>query len=144
MNKSIYRKVDWKPHVHVFEFDNIRVRPNIWNLNEQKIKQSKSSVLISGLYSTTCALQSNKYLHFSLSHHVYNVYYFIFRYPPGYFVQNLQFDFFNYAGIHRRVRMYTTPKTYVDDITILTNFSGTSSKHYCTKLKILHYAITHS
>ena len=43
-----------------------------------------------------------------------------FRYPPGYFIQNLQFDFFNYAGIHRRVRLYTTPKNdHVDDISIV-------------------------
>ena len=40
------------------------------------------------------------------------------RYPPGYFVQNLQFDFFNYAGIHRPVKLYSTPMTYVDDITV--------------------------
>ncbi|BFZ04367.1 hypothetical protein BsWGS_07406 [Bradybaena similaris] len=44
------------------------------------------------------------------------------KYPPGYFVQNLyQMDFFNYAGIHRHVRLYTTPLVYIDDITILTN-----------------------
>ncbi|CAH1802117.1 unnamed protein product, partial [Owenia fusiformis] len=47
------------------------------------------------------------------------------RYPPGYFVQNLQMDFFNYAGIHRSVRLYTTPKSYLSDVTITTNFSGT-------------------
>jgi len=47
-------------------------------------------------------------------------------YPPGYFVQNLQFDFFNYAGIHRKVQLYTTPLTYIDDITIETGFSGTT------------------
>ncbi|XP_064612321.1 beta-glucuronidase-like isoform X2 [Liolophura sinensis] len=46
------------------------------------------------------------------------------RYPPGYFVQNLQFDFFNYAGIHRSVRVYATPNNYVDDITITTTVSG--------------------
>lgn len=40
------------------------------------------------------------------------------KYPPGYFVQNLQFDFFNYAGIHRPVKLYSTPMTYVDDITV--------------------------
>lgn len=28
------------------------------------------------------------------------------------------FDFFNYAGIHRPVKIYTTPKTYVKDITV--------------------------
>jgi beta-glucuronidase len=43
------------------------------------------------------------------------------KYPPGYFVQNLQMDFFNYAGIHRHVRLYTTPLVYIDDITILTD-----------------------
>ena len=46
-------------------------------------------------------------------------------YPPGYFVQNYQFDFFNYAGIHRHVQLYTTPLKYIDDITISTDFSGT-------------------
>lgn len=46
------------------------------------------------------------------------------RYPPGYFIQKLQMDFFNYAGIHRHVRLYTTSLTYIDDITILTNVEG--------------------
>lgn len=45
------------------------------------------------------------------------------KYPAGYFVQNTNFDFFNYAGIHRPVLLYTTPKAYVDDITVLTSFS---------------------
>ncbi|XP_030078237.1 beta-glucuronidase isoform X2 [Microcaecilia unicolor] len=40
------------------------------------------------------------------------------RYPKGYFIQNINFDFFNYAGIHRPVVLYTTPSTYVDDITV--------------------------
>ncbi|XP_017268026.1 beta-glucuronidase [Kryptolebias marmoratus] len=43
-------------------------------------------------------------------------------YPDGYFVQTINFDFFNYAGIHRPVLLYTTPKTYVDDITVVTDF----------------------
>ncbi|XP_013875102.1 beta-glucuronidase [Austrofundulus limnaeus] len=43
-------------------------------------------------------------------------------YPDGFFVQNTNFDFFNYAGIHRPVLLYTTPKTYVDDITVVTDF----------------------
>ncbi|KAK2828793.1 hypothetical protein Q5P01_019827 [Channa striata] len=43
-------------------------------------------------------------------------------YPDGYFVQNIYFDFFNYAGIHRPVLLYTTPKAYVDDITVVTDF----------------------
>ena len=44
-----------------------------------------------------------------------------FRYPKGYFVQNTNFDFFNYAGLHRPVLLYTTPTTYIDDITVSTN-----------------------
>ncbi|XP_034033422.1 beta-glucuronidase [Thalassophryne amazonica] len=44
-------------------------------------------------------------------------------YPEGYFVQDIQFDFFNYAGIHRAVLLYTTPQVYVDDITVVTDYS---------------------
>lgn len=35
------------------------------------------------------------------------------------------FDFFNYAGIHRPVKIYTTPKSYIQDITIVTDVEGT-------------------
>ena len=38
----------------------------------------------------------------------------------------VNFDFFNYAGIHRPVKIYTTPKTYVDDLTIVTKFEDTN------------------
>lgn len=41
-------------------------------------------------------------------------------YPKGYFVQDTSFDFFNYAGLHRSVVLYTTPTTYIDDITVTT------------------------
>ncbi len=40
--------------------------------------------------------------------------------------QNLpNFDFFNYAGINRPVRIYTTPKSYIADVTLVTDISGT-------------------
>ena len=35
------------------------------------------------------------------------------------------FDFFNYAGITRPVTLYTTPKEYIKDISIVTNINGT-------------------
>lgn len=38
----------------------------------------------------------------------------------------VNFDFFNYAGIHRPVKIYTTPKNYVKDITIVTDFKDTT------------------
>ncbi|KAK6179765.1 hypothetical protein SNE40_012050 [Patella caerulea] len=52
------------------------------------------------------------------------------KYPEGYFVQNLQMDFFNYAGIHRHVRLYTTPTTYIDDITVTTTVDIGSNVAY--------------
>lgn len=36
----------------------------------------------------------------------------------------VNFDFFNYAGIHRPVKIYTTPKTYIKDITVVPQISG--------------------
>jgi len=64
-------------------------------------------------------------------------------YPPGYFVQNLQFDFFNYAGLHRKVQLYTTPLTYIDDITIVTGFSGTTGHLNYTVGVVSHSQLTH-
>jgi len=45
------------------------------------------------------------------------------RYPPGYFIQKYTFDFFNYAGIHRPVKLYTTPAVFLSDLTVTTSFS---------------------
>lgn len=36
-------------------------------------------------------------------------------------LQTYTFDFFNYAGIHRSVVLYTTPKVYIKDISITTD-----------------------
>lgn len=47
-------------------------------------------------------------------------------YPPGFYSQSTNFDFFNYAGIHRSVILYTTPLCYVEDITIATDIKGTT------------------
>lgn len=41
-------------------------------------------------------------------------------YPPGFYEQGTEFDFFNYAGIHRSVVLYSTPKVFIDDVTIVT------------------------
>ncbi|SQG63712.1 beta-glucuronidase [Corynebacterium renale] len=53
--------------------------------------------------------------------------------PPGYVttdsqgrrVQNYYHDFYNYAGIHRSVKLYTRPETYVEDVTVVTDIDGT-------------------
>jgi beta-glucuronidase len=38
---------------------------------------------------------------------------------------NPNFDFFNYAGLQRPVKIYTSPQTYVKDVTIVTDIDGT-------------------
>ena len=55
------------------------------------------------------------------------------QYPEGYVIQNVQFDFFNYAGLHRSVKLYTTPSAvYIQDITVTTNIetNGSASVDY--------------
>ena len=53
--------------------------------------------------------------------------------PPGYVEetpdgprQRYFHDFFNYAGLHRSVWLYTTPRSYVDDVTVVTD----SERHH--------------
>ncbi|XP_045773325.1 beta-glucuronidase isoform X3 [Maniola jurtina] len=38
--------------------------------------------------------------------------------------QTYTFDFFNYAGIHRSVFLYTTPQEYIDDVIVNTDIQG--------------------
>ncbi|WP_078549567.1 beta-glucuronidase [Litchfieldia alkalitelluris] len=45
----------------------------------------------------------------------------------GKLVRNLpNFDFFNYAGLHRPVKIYTTPKSYIHDISTIPTINGNS------------------
>ena len=46
------------------------------------------------------------------------------NYPPGYFTMETHFDFFNYAGIHRPVLLYTTPINHISDMTVSTSIDG--------------------
>ncbi|MBQ2642876.1 MAG: beta-glucuronidase [Eubacterium sp.] len=48
------------------------------------------------------------------------------KYPEGYHYQESYFDFYNYSGIHRPVKIYATPKNYIRDITIKTEVEGLS------------------
>ncbi|XP_047991676.1 beta-glucuronidase [Leguminivora glycinivorella] len=38
--------------------------------------------------------------------------------------QSYTFDFFNYAGIHRSVFLYSTPQAYIDDVIVNTDIQG--------------------
>ena len=43
-------------------------------------------------------------------------------YPAGYFTLEFNFDFFNYAGIHRPVILYTVPTfIHLTDVTVATD-----------------------
>ncbi|MFC6063303.1 beta-glucuronidase [Streptomyces ochraceiscleroticus] len=44
--------------------------------------------------------------------------------PDGRRAQRYFHDFFNYAGLHRPVWLYTTPRTHISDITVVTSFEG--------------------
>ncbi len=51
--------------------------------------------------------------------------------PPGYVAdtpggrrQRYFHDFFNYAGLHRSVWLYTTPRAHLDDLTVVSDVSG--------------------
>ena len=53
--------------------------------------------------------------------------------PPGYVEetpdgrrQRYFHDFFNYAGLHRTVWLYTTPASYVSDVTVVTDLNGST------------------
>ena len=44
-------------------------------------------------------------------------------------------DFFNYAGIHRPVKLYITPTTYLHDITLETDvIDGTGKLNFTTSI----------
>lgn len=49
------------------------------------------------------------------------------RYPEGFKFQETYFDFYNYSGIHRPVKIYKTPKKYIKDIVVETEVSGLQS-----------------
>ncbi|CAC5424499.1 uidA [Mytilus coruscus] len=51
------------------------------------------------------------------------------NYPPHFFIQSLNFGFFNYAGIDRQVRLYTTPLVYVSDVRVVTDFTNNGGSY---------------
>ena len=46
------------------------------------------------------------------------------NYPEGYKRQIINHDFFNYAGIHRPVKIYMTSYEYIEDITVTTDIKN--------------------
>jgi beta-glucuronidase len=57
--------------------------------------------------------------------------------PPGYVEQTPDgprqryfHDFFNYAGLHRTVWLYTTPRSYIQDMTVTTDLDGSVGTIY--------------
>ncbi len=48
------------------------------------------------------------------------------KHPQDFHFQETYFDFYNYSGIHRPVKLYATPKKYIKDIVIKTEVEGIS------------------
>lgn len=46
------------------------------------------------------------------------------KHPEGYRVQEYFHDFFNYAGLHRPVKLYRTATAYISDITVIPDVQG--------------------
>ncbi len=57
-------------------------------------------------------------------------------YPEGYRVQETYFDFYNYSGLHRPVKLYATPKDYIQDVTVNTEiqFQGAAKEAVSAKV----------
>lgn len=49
-------------------------------------------------------------------------------------IQTYSFDFFNYAGIHRSVHLYTTPATFIKDIILDTSVDDEGNGHVSFKI----------
>lgn len=47
-----------------------------------------------------------------------------YRYKEPIKVQRYFHDFYNYAGIHRPVKLYTTPASYISDVSVVTDIEG--------------------
>lgn len=43
------------------------------------------------------------------------------KHPEGYRIQEYFHDFYNYAGLHRPVKLYRTPTVYIRDVTVTTD-----------------------
>ena len=56
--------------------------------------------------------------------------------PAGEKVNATNFDFFNYAGINRPVKLYTTPQDFIADLTVTADVDFESGS------AVLHYAVT--
>ena len=46
------------------------------------------------------------------------------NHPPGHRVQDIQFDFFHYAGLNRQVILTSTPQTHIEDVLIDATYEG--------------------
>ncbi|CAG2120217.1 unnamed protein product, partial [Medioppia subpectinata] len=58
-------------------------------------------------------------------------------FPKGFYETTTNFDFMNYAGIHRHVSLYALPVDHIDDIAVTTDIKDSTTG-------VINYEITHS
>nr|CAD7404709.1 unnamed protein product [Timema poppensis] len=64
------------------------------------------------------------------------------RYPLDYTKYSIVPDYFNYAGIHRPVVLYTVPQTFIDDIIVHTDINDTTGVvHYTVSYNVGEYGV---
>lgn len=51
------------------------------------------------------------------------------------------FDFFNYAGITRPIRVYTTPRDYIADIVLTSDVEGIDAEGHSADKAVVHYSV---
>ncbi|CAC5378346.1 uidA [Mytilus coruscus] len=125
--------VEWQQKRVVLRFDSAHYNTMVWVNSKEVLShvgghlpfevQLNSSLDINGVNRLTVAVNNTltpSTLPPGTIHYMKDTN----RYPAGYFVQDISFDFFNYAGIHRSVKLYTTPIFFIDDITIVTDVKG--------------------
>ncbi|XP_071116062.1 beta-glucuronidase-like [Haliotis cracherodii] len=131
-DREFFVSTDWRKHRVVLRFDSAHYYSVVW-VNSQEVMQHDgghlpfeediNSFLTFGSSNRVTIAVNNTLTPHTLPPGSVTYKTDTTRYPAGYFVQNVQMDFFNYGGIHRHVRLYTTPNTYVDDITITTDIA---------------------
>ena len=116
----------WAGERIVLRFDSATHRATVW-LNEQEVVQHEggytpfevdvTDLVQAGHSYRLCVAVDNRLHWWSI--------------PPGRVLtladgrqkQQIFHDFFNYSGLHRSVWLYTTPKTYVTDVTVVTHYA---------------------
>ncbi len=121
----------WAGERIVLRFDSATHRAVVW-LNDQEVMQHEGGYTPFEMDVTDLVQAGQSY---RLSVAVDNRLHW-WSIPPGRVLtladgrqkQQIFHDFFNYSGLHRSVWLYVTPKTYIEDVTVVTHYATPTSR----------------